>query len=283
MLSIFSQFIFGNSHQSVASSWKDKSLCFDLRSSDLKLDNGEQLIGCFFPIEDTKGNPDELGILKITNLRLIWICCDKRRVNLSIGWRTISLAFEQNMRDSLNATITSLCVLTKYESTKYEFVFNKMSIYDDDNIGQIIRSKKLASFSDRSQTSDIMSHLSQMYLDDPYEVVFKVWQAYKQTHLFRHCRSNLTHLLVKDEPSHGERKVNSINKLPGEEIIDAYPDTMKFESRKIRYTGRLILTNVRLIWIDESLPLRNLSIPYIRGKCAIDSRIISYPGHLTND
>lgn len=78
MLSIFSQFIFGNSSlfgkqhsDSRSSTWKDKSLCFDLSQSDLELNHGEQLIACFFPIEDIKGNQDELGLLSVTNLRYL--------------------------------------------------------------------------------------------------------------------------------------------------------------------------------------------------------------------
>lgn len=332
MFSIFSQFIFGNSsffngaagagshgpdgssgsaqnHQQQqvrsnvkSSSWKDKSLCFDLRSHDLELSRGEQLIGCFYPIEDVKGNSDELGLMKVTNLRLIWICCRMKRVNLSIGWRTVSLVFEQNLKDALGGSRTSLFVLTKYESTKYEFVFNKLSYSDDvvqwaansssatvgsammrnsHSIDSIVQLKKF-----HQEKPAQISHLSPDYLVDPFEVVFKVWQAYKQTQLFRHCRSNLTHMILSNKDSgelpssiktHSELnpgndnaiKVSDVNKLPSEEIIEIFPGLVQSESRSIRYTGTLMLSNIRIIWIDESLPLRNMSIPYIRSKCSL--------------
>lgn len=278
MLSIFSHFIFGNSSlfgkhggSGGPSTWKDKSLCFDLHQSDLELKHGEQLIACFFPIEDVKGNQDELGLLKITNLRLIWICCNKKRMNLSIGWKTVSLAFEQNLKDSLGTPVVSLCILTKYESTKYEFVFNKMPAYSEvldgqENWDALLQLKRFF-LNDKSL---VTTHLSPMYLDEPFEVVFKVWQSYKQTHLFRHCASNLTHLVSTEQGSNSQAigmvKVSEIIKLPSEETIDVYTEIIQLESQSAKYVGTLILTNVRLIWIDEVLPLRNLSIPYIRSK-----------------
>lgn len=277
MLSVVSQFIFGTSglfgshgqHSGPKSStWKDKSLCFDLRTQDLELEGGEQLIGCFYPIEDVKGNQDELGLMKVTNLRLIWICCKKKRVNLSIGWRTVSLAYEHCLKDALGGTSTSLFVLTKYESTKYEFVFNRQlsqgDIWNNNSQDNWTAISQLRKFS--QEKGSLISHLSPMYLDDPFEVVFKVWQAYKQTHLFRHCRSNLTHLLSRDI-STGDSSVvelRDINKLPSEQIIELFSGVVQSESRSVRYVGTLMLTNIRVIWIDDTLPLRNLSIPYIR-------------------
>lgn len=288
MLSIFSQLIFGSpnlfGNQSDAFktlNWRDKSLSFDLRNSELELAEGEQLIACFYPIEDIKGNPNELGVLKLTNLRLIYICCDKKRVNLSIGWRTVSLAFKQNLKDSLGRTRTSLCILIKYESTKYEFVFNKMpsaetgrgnevDLWDcQGDWGLLMKLRKFC-----KEKSLPVSHLSPMYLDDPFDVVFKVWQSYKQTQLFRHCRANLSHLLssnrteVDVDPATNQLthplSVGDINKLPSEDSIEIYKNILHYESRSVRYTGVLILTNLRIIWIDDSLPLRNMSIPYIR-------------------
>lgn len=259
--------------------WKDKSLCFDLRQSDLEINHGEQLIGCFFPIEDVKGNQDEMGLLKVTNLRLIWNCCNRKRVNLSIGWRTINLAFEQNLKDSLGRPVTSLCIISKFESTKYEFVFNKMPAHDmmwnsDDDWNISMQLKKYINQNDDKTVT--IGHLSPMYLDDPFEVVFKIWNCYRQTSLFRHCRANLTNLMPKDSYAQQTVKLDEYSKLPGEETIDIYNEVVQTESRSIEYTGSLILTNIRLIWLDGMLPLRNLSIPYIRGKSRSCNHFESY-------
>lgn len=202
------------------------------------------------------------------SLRLIWICCDKKRVNLSIGWRTVCLTFEQNLKDSLGSPVTSLCVLTRYESTKYEFVFNKMPAYNEvwnsqDSWSAMVQLKKFM----KKDKSLLVTHLTPMYLSEPFEVVFKVWQCYKQTCLFRHCRANLAQLIPNNEPSQPQAlKIDDINKLPNEEIIDTYPGIVRHESRAIKYVGILVVTNVRLVWVDEALQMRNLSMPYIRSK-----------------
>lgn len=276
MLSVLSNFIFGNSNlfgskqSSSNSSWKDKRLAFDLRPSSLRLEDGEQLIARFFPVEDVKGNPDEIGVLEVTNLRLIWICCAKTRVNLSIGWRSVSLTFVQNLKNSLGSPISSLVVLTKYGSTKYEFVFNKMSLYNDlllsgDLSSDFVRGRRLFGPNGIPRRVNLTTPINMI---DSFDVVFKVWQAYKRTQLFRCSRANLTSLLPSSDSSSNPQaaygKVSEYNKLPSEETIDIYPGIEQSESRSMKYFGSLIITNIRLIWIDDSLPLRNLSIPYIQ-------------------
>lgn len=286
MLSLLSQLIFGTNQTSGSAkglltnssswsdsswpgtnTWKDKSPCFDLRNSDLQLEQGEQLLAAFFPIEDVKGNQEELGVLKITNLRLIWIRCDKRRVNLSIGWHSVSLVFEQNLKDSQGSPKPSLCVIAKHGSTKYEFIFSKIRAYSetvwssqDENWRVLTELKRLYKY----EKHIIIDRLTPMYLADPYDVVQKVWTAYRRTGLFRSCRSNLTHLLIKtgSTQTHG----GEINKLPGEEVIDSYTDIVVEESKGIKCPGLIVLSNIRFIWIADSLSLKNLSIPYTRSK-----------------
>jgi len=273
MLSIFSNLVtkssnlFRGQKGNVKSlTWRDEGLYFDLSSTDLEINHGEQLIASFFPIEDVKGNQDELGLLVVTNLRLVWICCSKKRINLSIGWRTISLVFEQNLKDPLGLPITSLCVLSKHDSSKYEFVFSKMSsrevLSGQDNWEALAQLKKFR----QGNKSLSVGYLTPMYLEDPFQVTYKVWQSYKRTHLFRHCRSNLTNLLDVSSRNQPSIEAHELNCLPGEETIDIYHRIQQSESRAIKYTGTLILTNVRLIWIDGVLIQRNISIPYTRSK-----------------
>lgn len=281
MLSVLSNFIFGNSslfgprQSNSSSTWKDKRLAFDLRALNLRLDDGEQLIARFFPIEDVKGNPDEIGVLEVTNLRLIWICCSKNRLNLSIGWRSVSLTFVQNLKNSLGSPISSLVVLTRYESTKYEFVFNKMTLYADlwlssDFLSDIARTHGIYGPNGIPRRINLVTPI---HMIDSFDVVFKVWQAYKRTQLFRCSRANLSNLLVNSEQSTFEKEASMHSglgragefvKLPSEDTIDTYAGVVQSETRALKYTGTLILTNIRIIWIDEVLPPRNLSIPYIQ-------------------
>lgn len=276
MLNALSQFIFGSANSIFGSRfrdgsklpiWKDKSLCFDLKPHELETDQGEQLIGCFCPIEDVKGNPDEQGVLKITNLRLIWICCKRKQVNLSIGWHTVTMAFEQNLKDPLGRPLTNLCVLSRYDSTKYEFIFNKTgSIFDSwiesdawlSQLEEVIRGRGLE-----------VTHLSPSHVIDPFTTVYKVWQCYKQTQIFRQCKSNLTALLTRDTSVQYAGKqcgfrLSELNRLPSEEIVETYTGVEWIESKTTKHVGTLLLTNIRVLWIDENILLRNLSIPYIR-------------------
>lgn len=41
-------------------------------------------------VEDVKGNNGDRGILRVTNLRLIWHAITTPRINLSIGYKTIT-------------------------------------------------------------------------------------------------------------------------------------------------------------------------------------------------
>lgn len=308
MLSALSQFIFGNSglfgsgaggrrSASGGSSggWRDKTVCFDLRQTDLELCNGEQLIACLFPIEDVKGNPDQLGLLKVTNLRLMWLCCERKRVNLSIGWRTVSLTFEQNLLDSLGLPQSSLVVLTKSDSIKYEFVFKTSASqsgpttttngYSDllgwDNQDNWSALMQLAQLSRQDEAPMPISHLTPMQLVNYNELVFKVWTCYKRTQLFRVCRYNLTSLkptsCASGEPPDASgadqqqvqqpNQLGSYSKLPGEQTIETFERVFYVENKNIKNIGTLTLTNIRLLWIDEALPLKNLTIPWIRGEC----------------
>lgn len=276
MLNALSQFIFGNAGSifggrfrdgSKLPRWKDKSLCFDLKPHELDADQGEQLIACFYPIEDVKGNPDEQGLLKVTNLRLMWICCKRKQVNLSIGWHTVTMAFEQNLKDPLGRPLTNLCVLSRYDSTKYEFIFNKSSAMTEswsDPDGWITQLEEYV----RDRGLDL-THLSPSHVIDPFTTVYKVWQCYKQTQIFRQCRSNLTALLTRDTSVQyvGKQcgfRLNELNRLTSEEIVETYTGVEWIESKTTKHVGTLLLSNIRVLWIDENIPLRNLSIPYMR-------------------
>lgn len=277
MLNALSQFIFGNASSrtifgrvrdgSKLPIWKDRSLCFDLKSQELELNQGEQLIACFFPIEDVKGNPDDQGLLKVTNLRLVWVCCKRRQINLSIGWHTVTMTFEQNLKDPLGQVSTSLCILSRYESTKYEFIFNKKGCQLDSWDDSDIWTSQLDTFVKDKNLQ--LTQLSPTYLIDPFTTVYKVWQCYKQTNLFRQCKSNLTHLLTRDTSIQyaGQQcgfRLSELNRLADEEILETYTSVEWIESKTTKYVGTLLLSNIRILWIDENIPLRNLSLPYIR-------------------
>jgi Bardet-Biedl syndrome 5 protein len=70
--------------------WHDREIRFDCSSSQINLRKGEVLVDTLPNIEDTKGNQDEAGTMKVTNLRLIWYCDANPYINLSIGYNSIA-------------------------------------------------------------------------------------------------------------------------------------------------------------------------------------------------
>ena len=104
--------------------WQDREIRFDVSNSQLLLRKGETAIEILKNIEDTKGNPDEPGMLKITNLRLIWYHDSNSGINLSIGYDCIS-NFEVKVTFSSNVgSIQSLHLRCKFTNSKFEFIFS---------------------------------------------------------------------------------------------------------------------------------------------------------------
>jgi hypothetical protein len=115
-------------------------------------------------VEDTKGNNGDLGELRVTNLRLVWVSKKNRKTNICIGHNCINsvtiksansrLKGEQHrlvpccaacsahnlakdMSDQLDASsflawacageTQALFVLTKYHNQRFEFIFTAMA------------------------------------------------------------------------------------------------------------------------------------------------------------
>ncbi len=51
---------------------------------------GELMIERIDNVEDTKGNNGDKGVLRVTNIRLIWHAINMPRINLSIGYNAIN-------------------------------------------------------------------------------------------------------------------------------------------------------------------------------------------------
>jgi len=87
---------------------------------------GEFIIDAIEAIEDTKGNNGERGSLMITNLRMIWTSTRTSKVNLSIGYNTITNISIKMANSRLRGSTHALYVLTKQQSSRFEFVFTNM-------------------------------------------------------------------------------------------------------------------------------------------------------------
>jgi Bardet-Biedl syndrome 5 protein len=100
--------------------WQDREVRFDIEPEEVKERLGEEFLAIFNPVEDTKGNNGMRGILKISNLRVVWITPRTNSLNLSIGLKSVVDVKKKNTQSKLRGVITALHLTAKGPSTRYE-------------------------------------------------------------------------------------------------------------------------------------------------------------------
>uniref|UniRef100_A0A915PCW3 Bardet-Biedl syndrome 5 protein homolog n=1 Tax=Meloidogyne floridensis TaxID=298350 RepID=A0A915PCW3_9BILA len=104
--------------------WQYRDVLFDLDTRMLRLAAGESIVERIDNVEDTKGNNGDRGLLRITNLRLIWHAVAVPRINLSIGHNTITGITTRVAKSKIRGQAESLYIMSKgISGTKFEFVF----------------------------------------------------------------------------------------------------------------------------------------------------------------
>uniref|UniRef100_A0A0N4ZWT7 Bardet-Biedl syndrome 5 protein homolog n=1 Tax=Parastrongyloides trichosuri TaxID=131310 RepID=A0A0N4ZWT7_PARTI len=103
--------------------WQDRDICFDLESRLLRLIPGEILIEKIDNVEDTKGNNGDKGVLRITNIRLIWNASSMTRINLSIGFNSVNGVTTRIANSRVRGQAEALYLMAKNASTRFEFIF----------------------------------------------------------------------------------------------------------------------------------------------------------------
>lgn len=106
--------------------WQDREIRFDMPLKELELRRGEFEIDHMDSVEDTKGNNGEKGHLVITNLRAIWVSSRSRRTNLSLGYNAIISINIRTASSRLRGTTQALYVLTKFQGSRFEFIFTNL-------------------------------------------------------------------------------------------------------------------------------------------------------------
>jgi len=92
--------------------------------SQLAMHAGEHIVDSMNLVEDTKGNNVDRGSLIIPNLRLIWFCDSDKHINLTIGYDcVISNEIKETNSKLKGGKSQSLNMKTKYQNSRYEFVF----------------------------------------------------------------------------------------------------------------------------------------------------------------
>ncbi|VDO19639.1 unnamed protein product [Heligmosomoides polygyrus] len=81
-------------------------------------------------VEDTKGNNGDRGVMRITNLRIVWYASSMPRINLSIGYSNITGLQSREVASKVRGTeAEALYVMARApnSSTKFEFIFTAMT------------------------------------------------------------------------------------------------------------------------------------------------------------
>ncbi|KAL1439024.1 hypothetical protein MTO96_047492 [Rhipicephalus appendiculatus] len=107
--------------------WQDRDIRFDISNQDLQYGAGEEQIDKLPNVEDTKGNSGDKGTLYVTNLRIIWQSLARPRVNLSVGFNCVTGISTRTVNSKLCGIAEALYIMTKSNSTRYEFIFTNMS------------------------------------------------------------------------------------------------------------------------------------------------------------
>jgi Bardet-Biedl syndrome 5 protein len=103
--------------------WNDREIRFDVTGHEYTVRKGEAIIDTLDCVEDTKGNNGEKGMLLVSNLRLMWHCTRDPKINLSIGLNCVTNISIHNAASRLRGTTQALFVNTKYNNSRFEFVF----------------------------------------------------------------------------------------------------------------------------------------------------------------
>uniref|UniRef100_A0A914CAB6 Bardet-Biedl syndrome 5 protein n=1 Tax=Acrobeloides nanus TaxID=290746 RepID=A0A914CAB6_9BILA len=103
--------------------WQDRDILFDLESRLLRLIPGERLVERIENVEDTKGNNGDKGVLRVTNIRLIWHANSMPRINLSIGYNAVNGVTTRIAKSKIRGQAESLYLMARNATTRFEFVF----------------------------------------------------------------------------------------------------------------------------------------------------------------
>lgn len=210
--------------------WQDREIRFDVPFSQLQPRKGEIEIDSINAVEDTKGNNGEKGALSVTNLRLIWCSTKNPQTNLSIGLSCIVSVNIRSAASKLRGTTAALFVMTKYQSSRFEFIFTSL----------VKNSPRL------------------------FTTVQAVVRSYETTRLYRDLK--LRGAIIKDNKSvcfFGNENSSesdflnvssSLLLLPNERIFTRVEGVWNLSSDQGNL-GAFFITNVRLVWRAVRSPL----------------------------
>ncbi|CAP20558.1 Protein CBR-BBS-5 [Caenorhabditis briggsae] len=205
--------------------WQDREIRFDVDHKLLRMINGEVQIAKVENVEDTKGNNGDKGVIRVTNLRLIWYAMSMPRINITIGWNTItgtqsktSTSLATRNRGGSNEAIYVLAKVSS-STTKFEFIFT---------------------------TTNTTAHTKL------FTTIASINRAYETTKMYRELK--MRGIFIKND---GTLKI-----LPQENIVENVSGVWNL-STETGSLGVFVITNIRVVWYAEMNVGYNVSVPYL--------------------
>lgn len=221
--------------------WQDREIRFDGPPKTVDLRGKEEVLIRIIPrVEDTKGNNGLVGTMMLTNLRIIWYASTRQERNLSVGFFTIKNITIKEANSKLGGgVVSSLFVTAKYGSSRFQFVFTAT--------GNAKEARRSTAFSSASTAEGQRENL--------FSLAHMIWKAYESTKMYREVRLRT----ALTDPANQ----NQLVLLPQEKVVSQHPRFINL-TKEESFSGLLILTNIRLVWLEELRPAFNVSVPYIQ-------------------
>ncbi|EFO86825.1 CRE-BBS-5 protein [Caenorhabditis remanei] len=220
--------------------WQDREIRFDVDHKLLRMAKGEFAVAKVEHVEDTKGNNGDKGIMKVTNLRLIWYAMNMPRINISIGWNTItgtqsktSTSLAARNRGGTNEAIYILAKLSS-TTTKFEFIFTATSPNSHSKL---------------------------------FNTISSINRAYETTKMYRELK--MRGIFIRED--------GTLRILPQEYIVEIVAGAWNLSTETVCLRldfliyikliqgslGVFVITNIRIVWYAELNTGYNVSVPYL--------------------
>jgi len=208
--------------------WQDREVRFDIDNQDIKERPGETTLAYFDPVEDTKGNNGVRGLIRVTNLRIIWETKKHDNLNLSIGLKTVVNCQQKQVMSKLRGSIEALHLLAKGATSRFEFIFS------------CVQSKK-------GPTADNQQRDCRLV-----DVLNRILASYRGSTIYRELHLRIQIFNRKQLQLLDEERIYS--EISGVWNLSAEQGNL----------GNFIFTSVRVIWYAESNLLFNVSLPWVQ-------------------
>jgi Bardet-Biedl syndrome 5 protein len=217
--------------------WQDREIRFDCEPKLLTFRPGEVAIEKLDPVEDTKGNNGERGVLIITNLRLIWQATRNPRTNLSIGLNAIQAITTKTAASRLKGNNTqALFIMSTFNGSRFEFIFTSLV--------ELPTALTVAASAGGAETA----------CPKLFQTVQAIFRSYEATRMFRDLK--LRAAIIEDK---------RLIQLPGERIFRKTEGVWNLSSDQGNL-GVFFITSLRVVWFALLSDNFNVSVPWIQIK-----------------